>query len=51
MPSAVASSPARAESRITGTERLMACSRWLATPEAIEARHHHVGEHEIGRVL
>ena len=49
-PSMRASSPARAESRITGMSRSASSARSAPMqPEAVEPRHHHVGQHQIGR--
>ena len=49
-PSMRASSPARAESRITGSERrpFVGANRGEQA-EPVERRHHHVGQHEIRR--
>ena len=49
-PSTCASSPARADSRITGiAPRALVGAQRAQQPEAVEARHHHVGEHQVGR--
>ena len=51
-PSTRASSPARADSMMTGTSRSARSARSSAQQaEAVQLRHHHVGQDEVGRLL
>ena len=47
MPSMRASSPARAESMITGSSRLPVLPQGREQPKPVHLRHHHVGQHQI----